>query len=209
MNPRPPSAAPPPAPTPTPATTLPAPRIRHHAVGAELVAPLHDRDVSAMRVRPRGELRLEGLLGLPVVQPRDPPLARLQPHQHLRQLPIARRPRHKRHIRRALEDPLALLLRHAAQHGEPLALALQPLVLIQPVEDLLLRLVADRAGVVQDQPRVGLVLHPHVPLMLQRPNHLLRVMGIHLASKRLDIESLLHPPSIWSNPSSLLLVISR
>ena len=48
----------------------------------------------------------------------------------------------------------------------------------------------------QDQPRVGLIPHPHVPLMLQRPNDLLRVMGIHLAAKRLDIESLLHTPSI-------------
>ncbi len=43
-------------------------------------------------------------------------------------------------------------------HGELLALALHPLVLVQAVEDLLLRLVADGAGVVQDQARVGLVL---------------------------------------------------
>src|SRR5664280_2591024 len=38
--------------------------------------------------------------------------------------------------------------------------------------------------------------------MLQRPNDLLRVMGIHLASKRLDIESLLHTPVYRRAPAS-------
>ena len=36
--------------------------------------------------------------------------------QHLRQLPVTRRPANQTHPRRALENPLALLLRHAPEH---------------------------------------------------------------------------------------------
>ena len=39
----------------------------YHAVRAELVAPLHNRDGPTVRVRPRGKLRIEGLLRLAVV----------------------------------------------------------------------------------------------------------------------------------------------
>jgi hypothetical protein len=64
------------------------------------------------------------------------------------------------------------------------------------VKDLLLGLIANRAGVVQNQPRIGLILHLRIALMLQRPNHLLGVMGVHLAAKRLNIESFTHTSSI-------------
>ena len=60
------------------------------------------------------------------------------------------------------------------------------------MKHLLLRLIPDRAGVVQDQPGLSLILHPGIPLLLQRPNDLLGVMGVHLAAKRLDIKSLAH-----------------
>ena len=149
-----------------------------------------------MRVRARRELRLEGLLRLPVIEPGNPRLPSLQPLQHLRQVPVRRRPRHNRHIRRPLEDLLALLLRHAPQHGELLALALHPLVLVQPVEDLLLRLIADRAGVVQNQASRRLVLHLGIPLLLQRPNDFFAVMGVHLAAEGFDIKRFAHSPSI-------------
>ena len=69
------------------------------------------------------------------------------------------------------------------------------------MEDLLLGFVADRAGVVEDQSRVGLVLDAHVALMLERPNDLFRVMGVHLAAKRLDVEGLRHFASISSSSS--------
>ena len=56
------------------------------------------------------------------------------------------------------------------------------------MEDLLLRLVADGAGVVQDQTGGFLVLDARVALMLQRPDHFLGIMGIHLAPEGLDVE---------------------
>ena len=53
-------------------------------------------------------------------------------------------------MRRARENSLAFLLRYAAQHSESLALALKFAEIGETVEDLLLRLVSDRAGVVED-----------------------------------------------------------
>ena len=64
------------------------------------------------------------------------------------------------------------------------------------MKDLLLRLIANGAGVVQDQAAVILVLHPRVALLLQRPDDFFRVMGVHLAAEGLDIESLTHTYSI-------------
>ena len=62
----------------SPAALLAA-RIRHHAIGAELVAALDDGDVPAIGILARRELGLERLVGLAVVEPRDAVLARLQP----------------------------------------------------------------------------------------------------------------------------------
>ncbi len=73
---------------PRASAALLAARVRHNAVGAELVAPLNDGDVAAVRILPRRKLRLEGLVRLPVVQAGDSPLARLQPRQHLRQFAV-------------------------------------------------------------------------------------------------------------------------
>ena len=104
-----------------PAAALLAPGIRHHAVGAELVASLDDGDVAAIGVLAGGELGLEGLVGLAVVQAGDARLACLQARQHLRQFAVGGRAGDQRDIRRTLEDLFALLLRHAAQHGKALA----------------------------------------------------------------------------------------
>ena len=70
-----------------------------------------------------------------------------------RQPRVAGRAGHQADVRRALEDLLAFLLRHASQHAEDLALAGLALELLQAVEDLLLGLVADAAGVVEHQVR--------------------------------------------------------
>ena len=65
----------------------------------------------------------------------------------------------------------------------------QLLVIVQAIEDLLLRLIADRAGVVEDQPGVFFGLHLRgSPAGQQRANHLFGVMGIHLAAEGLQIE---------------------
>ncbi len=167
------------------AAALLAACIRHNAERAKLVASFNDRDVAAIRILPGSELRLECLFRLPVVQSRDPVLARLQPRQHLREFPIRRRPRDQRHIRRPLEDLFALLLRHAAQNAEALPLLVQLLEVVQAIEDLLLRLVADRTGVIENQPGIFFRLHPPVSLLLQRANHLFGVVGVHLAAEGL------------------------
>ena len=112
-----------------------------------------------MGIAARGELRLKGLVGLAVVQAGDALLACFETHQHLRQVAIGGRPGDQRNIGRAVENLFALLLRHAAQHGKALALLVQRLVIVQAVEDLLLRLVANRAGVVENQRGLGLLFH--------------------------------------------------
>ena len=165
-----------------------AARVRNHAVRAELVAAFDDRDVAAMRIRPRRELRLECLLGLAVVESGNALGSLLQLHQHLRQPVIRGRSRNDRYIRSALKDALALLLRDTAQHREALALLVQRLVVVEPVENLLLRLVANRAGVVEDQVGRLFRLDARVALVLQRPDDLFRVMDVHLAAEGFDIE---------------------
>ena len=60
------------------------------------------------------------------------------------------------------------------------------------MEDLLLRLVADGASVVEDQARIGLILHLRIALVLERPDHLFGVVRVHLAAEGLDVESLAH-----------------
>ena len=170
------------------AAALLAARVRHHAVGAELVAAFDDGDVAAVGVLAGGELGLEGLVGLAVVEAGDAGLAGFKPGEHLGQFAVGGRTRDQRDVRRALEDLLALLLRHAAQHGEALAFPVLALVFVEPVEDLLLRLVADGAGVVEDQAGIFFRLHLPVALLPECANHLLRVMGIHLAAEGLKIE---------------------
>ena len=92
---------------------------------------------------------------------------------------------------RALKNLFAFLLRDAPQHPKLLAFRLQLLEIGQAMEDLLLRLVANGAGVVQDE--IGL-LHSvdlAIALLQQRPNDLFRVVDVHLTTERLQIESLL------------------
>ena len=60
------------------------------------------------------------------------------------------------------------------------------------MKDLLLRLVADGAGVVEDEAGFGLVGDLGVALMLQRSDDFFRVMGVHLAAEGFDIERLAH-----------------
>src|SRR5208283_4248146 len=88
-----------------------APRIRHHAVGAELVAALDDSDVPAMRIGARRVLGLKAFVGGPIVKPGNPRLTCLQLHQHLRKIAVRSRPADERYVGRALENPFALLLR--------------------------------------------------------------------------------------------------
>ncbi len=94
-------------------------------------------------------------------------------------------------MRRALENPLALLLRHAAEDGKPLPFLLQLFEVGQAMKDLLLGLIADRAGVVEDEVGIFLALHLLVAFRDERAHDLFRVVKVHLAAKGLDVKSFL------------------
>ena len=93
-------------------------------------------------------------------------------------------------MRGSLENLFAFLLGYAAEHTKLLALGHELLVVRQAVEDFLFGLVADGAGVVQNQ--VGLLdrLHLAVALVHQRANDLFRVMDVHLAAEGFEVEGL-------------------
>ena len=178
------------------ARALLAARVGNDAVGAELVAAFDDGDVAAVRVGARGELGVEGLVGLAVVEAGDAGLAGFEAREHLGQIAIAGRARDHRDIGRALEDLVAFLLGDAADDGELLAFALHFFVLVQPVEDLLLGLVADGAGVVEDEAGVGFVGHLAVALVLTRCRRLFRSRGRSSGSRRFRCRT-----SSWSATS--------
>ena len=94
-------------------------------------------------------------------------------------------------MRRLLKNLFAFLLGHATQHSKALAGFVQLLVVVQAVEDFLLGLIADRTSVVEDQTGVLFRLNLPVALLVKRANHLLRVVGVHLATKRLKGEGFL------------------
>ena len=93
-------------------------------------------------------------------------------------------------MRRAFEDPLAFLLRHAAQNSEHFALAVFFLELLQAMKNFLLGFVADAAGVVEHQVGFAPAFHLRVTLGNQRADHLFGIVRVHLASEGFDVESL-------------------
>ena len=97
-------------------------------------------------------------------------------------------------MRRLFEDFLAFLLGYAAEHRKRFPLAMFFLELVQPVEHLLLSLIADAAGVVKDQLGFLRGFNLLIPLMQQCADDLLRIVGVHLAPERLDVEG---PHSIF------------
>ena len=143
-----------------------------------------------MLIAASGKFRLECLIGLTVIQAGDALVARFQLHQHLRQFSIGSGSGDQRYIRSPLEDLFAFLLRYATEHAKALSLFVEGLVVVQAIEDLLLRLIADGAGVVQNQRRVDFGLHLAIAFLHQRPNDFFRVMGVHLASESFNVKRL-------------------
>src|ERR1035438_10202892 len=160
----------------------------HHAIGARLVAAFDDGDVGAMRIVAAGERRIEGFVSIQA-EAGDVAIARLKLHQHFGEPGVAGGACHQADVRRALENLFALLLRHASQHPEDLALARRALEILQAAEDLLFGLVANAAGVVEHQVgrfrRFDLVVTPGK----QRADDLLGVVGVHLAAEGFEVES--------------------
>src|SRR5438105_7569344 len=87
---------------------------------------------------------------------------------------------------RTIEEALPLLLRHAAADpdGQVAALLLQLAQTAEVRVDLLLRLIADRAGVEQDEVRLHLALHALVAAQLQAAGEALAVEIVHLTTPR-------------------------
>ena len=138
-----------------------------------------------MRIVAAREGRVEGLIGIEA-EAGDALVAGFELHQHLGQLRVAGGTGDQAHMRRALEDFLALLLGHAADDGEDLALARFALEMLQAVEDLLLGFVADAAGVVENVMRRFDGFDLRVALVEQRADDFFGVMGIHLAAESFD-----------------------
>ena len=106
---------------------------------------------------------------------------------HLRQAVQRLRAEHQVDVGRALDDRRAFLAGDAAAHADQHALGLEVLDAAEVAEHLLLRLLADRAGVEQDQ--VGLldVVRRLVALgRVQHVGHLARVVVVHLAAEGAD-----------------------
>jgi hypothetical protein len=169
------------------AAALRTARERHHAIGARFVAAFDDRDVGAVGIVAARERRVESLFGIEA-QAGDVAVAGFDLHQHLTQPRIARRPGHQADVRRALEDLLAFLLRHAPQHAENLAFAGFALEILQAIENLLLGLIANAASVVEDQVRLFGRLHLRIALLDERADDFFGVVDIHLAAEGFEVE---------------------
>ena len=116
---------------------------------------------------------------------------RLDLHQHVRQVAVRSGAGDQRDVGRALEDLLAFLLGDAAENGEALPFLVQLLEVVEAVEDLLLGLIANGAGVVHDEVGVLFALDLLVALGDERADDFFGVVEIHLATKGLDVEGLL------------------
>ena len=144
-----------------------------------------------VRIGAGGELGFKAFVGLAIVQAGDALLPCLDLHQHRRQIPVRRRSAHHGNMWGALKNLVAFLLRHAAQDAKLLALLLKLFVIRQPVKDFLLRLIADRTSVVENQSSLFDGGYLAIALGHERANDFFRVMDIHLAAKGFQVERLL------------------
>ena len=160
--------------------------VGNDAVGAVLGAAFHDRDEGGRALDPRRRQVVELLdLGKADVDLR--PLLALLAGQHRRQPVQGLRSEHEVDVGRALDDRRAFLAGDAAADADQRALVLQVLDPAEVAEHLVFGLLADRAGVEQDQ--VGL-LDVVGRLVagggVQHVGHLVRVVDVHLAAEGLD-----------------------
>ncbi len=174
------------------------------AVRAELVTAHHDPDERLMRVRPHGglaervifrETRSDGVArpGRPCQAHRELRLALgLRPVEEFRHLAELSRADDHVDERRPLEDRRLILLGHAPEHADrDLGLRLlEPSDAAEGAVDLVLGVLADGAGVVED--RVGLVdvVGEGVSLAAQLGDDELAVQDVHLTADGLDVELL-------------------
>ncbi len=172
------------------AAPLAAAGVGHHAVGAEVVAAAHDGDegADAVLIQPhRGDFGV-GLLG--GEQHVDPLAARLGLADQARQIAVGIGPGDDVDPGGALDELLSQTLGHAADDaddergtGFP-----QPFHLGQAAPDALLGVVADGAGIDEDD--VGLlgIVGMDVALLLHDRDDDLRIADVHLAAVGLEVE---------------------
>jgi hypothetical protein len=161
----------------------------HDAEGADLVAPLDDRDHPLVLALAGDRIDvvapLLGKAGRHHPAP-GPPLG-----DHPPQLPHSRRPDHEVQVGHPPERALPLLLGHAATQADQqqLVLLLELAVLAEARVDLLLGLLPDAAGVEEDD--VGLVgrTRRQHPLLHELAGQALAVQLVHLAAPSLDEEA--------------------
>ena len=174
--------------------------VGHDAVRAKFVAAFNDGDVPAMRVGTGSELGFKALVGLAIVEAGDVAVPGLDLYQHLRKITVRRRAAHHGDVRSAVEDLFPFLLGDAPENAEDLSLLLIFLVVREPVKDLLLGFVTNRAGIVEDQ--VGFLhgLYLAIAFGDERADDLFRVMHVHLAAEGLEVKLLVsavsHPASV-------------
>ncbi len=169
------------------AALLGAAGIGDDAEGAELVAPLLHRQEGRGRgarapLRQVVELVLGRKLGI------DRALARLGPAQKVGQAVIGLRPHDQIDKRRAREDLGAFGLRHAARDRDA-QIGTLGLERAQPADvgiDLFGRLLADVAGVEDDEVGILGALGRAITLRRERLSHALGIIDVHLAAVGLD-----------------------
>ena len=181
-----------------------APGVGHHAVAAKVVAALHDVDRTQDRVFGRfrrvvpvppqflkgrdGEIRGE-------VEGQDVALAALQPGEQRREPIKLLGADHQVDRRHPRDEPLALLLGHAAAHADDGGFsAFRPHVaqLSQKAVDLLLGLVADAARVDQNQVGRLRIIRGHPAVLGEQPRHDFRIAAVHLAAEGSDVGKFAH-----------------
>ena len=164
--------------------------VGHHAEGAELVAALlhgEERRRAAPRLRPGAE-PVELRLGREVGVDRA---GRARPRHELGQPVVGLGPHHEIDGGLARHDLRALGLRHAARDANPQVgvRGLQPLEPAELGVDLLRGLLADVAGVQQDEVGVLGRIDRLIALGRQRLGHALAVVDVHLAAVGADVEA--------------------
>ena len=165
------------------AAALTAAHIRHDAVSAEVVAAVHDWHPSREAARACDGYVVRQLR-LAELHVDDVTVLRLDLLHDVRELVDLVGAEHEVDVRRALDECIALFLRHAARDAEDQlrVLALEALDLANLAVDAVLRRLAHAAGVDEDE---VCLLHRLRPLIADRaelPHHALRIALVHLAS---------------------------
>lgn len=168
---------------------LGAPRHRHDAVRAPVVAPALDGNPGLHPVESAWREVLVMLLE--VEAGLDRPLTGAGPFQERRQRPIAVGTDHETDVPRLLQQRCAEALRHAPRHAHRGRRLHHALELPEAAEHPLLGVIADRAGVEQDDVRLVRRRRLGVSARRQPAEHELGIAEVHLAAVRLDVHAAL------------------